>query len=127
MTTADTVDEAVRRWWAAFEDRDPGALGSLVHERCTFVGGPGGRQRGREEFLAGAEDFFAAGEVSDWQIDGLTIDLHGDTAVATYAWTEHGTHGAAPFALDGIATDVYRRAGDVWVMIARHVGTGQLR
>jgi len=78
---------------AAFEDRDLGALGPLVRERCTFVGDPGGRQLRRDEFLAGAEALFAAGTVSDWQVDGFTIDLRGDTAAATFAWSEHDGRG----------------------------------
>ncbi|MGB4780061.1 YybH family protein [Microbacterium sp.] len=124
--TTETVEEAIRRWWTAMKDQDLATLSAIVDEQCTFLGGPDGRETGLTDFLANARKFFAQGEIHEWRIDQLRIATYDQTAVATYAWSEAGAHGEETFSLDGIATDVYRGAGESWVLIARHVGMGQL-
>lgn len=108
------------------KDQDLAALASIVDERCTFLGGPEGRETGLADFLLDARKFFGRGAIHDWHISQVEIVVHDLTAVATYAWTETGTHGEEPFALGGIATDIYRGTGESWLLIARHVGIGRL-
>lgn len=108
------------------KDQNLSMLSSVVDEQCTFLGGPDGRETGLPDFLANARKFFAQGEIHDWRIDQLQIATYDQTAIATYAWSEAGAHGGEPFNLNGIATDVYRGSDDSWVLIARHVGMGQL-
>ena len=115
------MESAVRRWWAAMTARDVESLVSIVSDACVFSSGPPGRETGRAQFLVSAQAFFAEGEIHHWQLDDLRIDIHADTAVATYAWTEEGQHAGTPFGLSGLATDVYRRDAERWVLIARHV------
>jgi ketosteroid isomerase-like protein len=126
MTDLSTVERVIRRWWAAMEGQDLGTLRGIVDRRCTFVGGPDGREVGRDQFLVTARGFFARSTIIDWQIERLQIEVHGDTAVATYAWSETGTQGDQSFSIEGIATDIHRRAEDEWRMIARHAGMGRL-
>lgn len=119
---AGAVETAVRSWWVAMTTRDVDALSSIVSDACVFSGGPQGREVGRAQLLATAQAFFADGAIHHWEIDDLRIDAHGDSAVATYTWTEDGEHAGISFHLDGIATDVFCHDVDRWVMIARHVG-----
>lgn len=41
-------------------------------------------------------------------------------------WTATTYQGGEPFTLEGIAMDTYHGADGPWVLIARHVGMGQL-
>jgi ketosteroid isomerase-like protein len=101
--------EAVERWWQAMQDADVDRLCRLVFDDYLSVGGPEGRELGRESFLAGAERFFAAGRTDAWEFGDLEVRRRGDAAICSYFWAERGSHGGQDFAMRGIATDVLVR------------------
>jgi ketosteroid isomerase-like protein len=113
--------EAVEQWWQAMQDADVDALRRLVLDDYLSVGGPEGRELGRDTFLAGAERFFAAGRIDAWELGDLQVRGHRDTAICSYAWAERGSHGGHDFAMRGIATDVLVRDGGLWRHQAHHV------
>jgi ketosteroid isomerase-like protein len=113
--------EAVERWWQAMQDADVDTLGRLVLDDYLSVGGPTGRELGRDAFLAGAERFFAVGSVDAWELGDVEVRRRGDTAICSYMWAEHGRHGGRGFAMRGVATDVLVCEHGDWRHQAHHV------
>lgn len=113
--------QAIERWWQAMQDADVDALRRLVLDDYLSVGGPEGRELGRDAFLAGAERFFAAGRIGAWELGDVEVRRHGDTAICSYVWAEHGSHDGRDFAMRGVATDVLVRQHGDWRHQAHHV------
>ena len=113
--------DAVAAWWAAMAGGDLAALADLVTEDYMSVGGPQGRELGRDALLAGARRFFADARIDDWSVDDLEVRDLGGAAVCSYTWSESGVHGDASFTLRGVATDVLVRDEERWLHQAHHV------
>jgi uncharacterized protein (TIGR02246 family) len=101
--------------------QDLGTLGSLALEDLVSVGGPSGREIGRDGLLEGAARFFAEAKIERWQTSELQVRRLGDTAVCSYEWTEEGTYSGERFAMAGLATDVLVLRDGRWRLQAHHV------
>ena len=113
--------DAVTAWWTAMANGDIAALADLAAEDYMSVGGPQGRELGRDAFLAGARQFFADARIDAWAIEDLEVRDLGDAAVCSYTWSETGRHRDVAFDLAGMATDVLVRIDGGWLHQARHV------
>jgi ketosteroid isomerase-like protein len=113
--------DAVRAWWQAMAAKDVRELEALALDDYVGAGGPNGRELGRSALVEGASAFFADATIDAWQVDDLEVRQHGDAAVCSYRWREHGLHAGAPFALAGIATDVLVRRDGRWRLQSHHV------
>jgi ketosteroid isomerase-like protein len=113
--------DAVRSWWQAMATADLDALAALALDDYVSAGGPHGREVGRGALLVGAAAFFADATIDGWDVDGIEVRDHGEVAVCSYQWSEHGVHGGRPFALAGVATDVLVLRDGGWRLQSHHV------
>jgi len=95
-------------------------LGEYFHPEAVIVA-PGFRKRaqGRDECMQSYKDFVAATKVTDYQESDMTVDIWGDTAVASYhyeiAWEVKGQ----PYRDSGRDVFVLRREGGKWLVVWR--------
>jgi ketosteroid isomerase-like protein len=124
--TADTgrrsAATAVAAWWQAMQDGDLDSIAAVTLPDHISTGGPEGRTVGREPLLELTMAFFASASIEEWSVTEMEVREHGDVAVCSYKWAEHGLIDGATFELCGIATDVLVFRDGRWYHQAHHVG-----
>lgn len=81
------VRDMLRRLSAAWQDRRYQELAGLLDERIVMVlPGLSARIEGRTAVIDSYMDFMEHATVSDFVEDSPTIDVWGDTAIASYHW-----------------------------------------
>jgi uncharacterized protein (TIGR02246 family) len=108
-----TINDAWRRGRA--ED-----LGEYFHPDAVIVA-PGFHKRaeGRSQCVQSYKDFVASTQVTDYREGDVTVDIWGETAVASYdyeiAWDVKGQ----PYRDSGRDVFVLRREGGKWLVVWR--------
>jgi hypothetical protein len=81
------VREALRRISAAWQDRRYQELAALLDERIVMVlPGLSARIEGRSAVIDSYMEFMEHATVGEYWEDAPTIDVWGDTAIASYHW-----------------------------------------
>ena len=114
-------EEAQRAFYAAFEAGDPTAMMAVWLDGPTSICiHPGGEAlRGSAEIRRSWRAILSGGGAG--RIEFRTLSLNQDDAVAAFTGFEFITApgAAAPFP-PVLATNVYRRVGDGWLMVLHH-------
>jgi uncharacterized protein (TIGR02246 family) len=113
QTDRDSVAAAMERINRAWLDCRPAELLPLFHPDLTMaLPGFVGRVEGRQNFVAGFEDFCAHAHVEDYRESNHHVDVVGDTGVVSFEYQ-------MVYERSG---ERYRATGrDLWVF-ARHDG-----
>ncbi len=113
MDDREAIRGLIRRINSAWLTRRTGELADCVHP-AMVIAGPGRQVRveGREACIKSYDDFMGAAVVDEYHEADPTIDVCGDTAVATFGWEMAWT-------MDGRS---HRELGHDLFVLARHDG-----
>jgi uncharacterized protein (TIGR02246 family) len=116
VTDEDEVRAVIVRLNDAWSNRKPGdipmAMEGLWHEDAVILAGAQEMARGREACIRSYQDFVEQATLEGTRLGDPSIDVWGDTAVATSAW--HMTYD-----LDG---QTYRESGHESFVLVRTEG-----
>jgi len=95
-------------------------LGPMVHPEVVMVF-PGftGRMQGRQEFLAGFQDFCENAKVQEFRDHDHQSDIAGDTAVATFQYEMVYERSGERYRSTGRDLWVFQSQGDAWIAVWR--------
>ena len=128
-TTEDARSElraSLRKLSAAWQNRRYEELATLFDENIVMVlPAFSGRLEGREAVVDSYREFMETASVSDYQEDLPTIDVWGDTAIASYHWEMTWIGGGKVESAAGYDAFVFSRSSDgdgLWHRsVANHV------
>jgi uncharacterized protein (TIGR02246 family) len=115
-TTEDARAELraiLRKLSVAWQNRRYEELADLFDDKIVMVlPAFSGRIEGREAVVDGYREFMETAAVSDYQEDLPTIDVWGDTAIASYHWEMTWISGAKVESAAGYDAFVFARSSD---------------
>jgi hypothetical protein len=118
----EDVAHALRRINRGWLEGRPREMSGLIHPEIAFImPGFGGRTRGAEAFIAGFEDFCREAKTRSFEETDHQVDVIGETAVASYAFTMVYEREGSTYRATGRDLWVFGRpAGqDGWVAVWR--------
>ncbi len=94
---AEAVRDVVMRITVAWRDKRYAELGRYFDDKMVITA-PGfrGRVEGREACVGTFKEFLEGVTITRFQQDAFTVDVWGDTAVASYAWEMAWDTGGTP-------------------------------
>lgn len=101
----------------SYKERQVEALASLLDEDfvITFEDGTTLSKTGYVSFMASPSDHVAVAEMLD-----MKIRIHGTTGVVTGIYHERGNTKGAPYDYRDRFTDIWKKKGGKWLLIAAH-------
>ena len=117
----EAIIASVRRWWAAWEAKDLGALEAMaLEDYVEFTGNSAAPRIGRAALIAVARRAFQQATMTAWEVLDPVVRQEGNTAVVMYRWTEQAILGGRSTSAHGAATDVLVKKDGVWRYLSHH-------
>jgi ketosteroid isomerase-like protein len=107
----------VNRAWLEGRVQD---LASMVHPEIVMVfPGFGGRTQGRENFLAGFDEFSRNATIQEFRKHGHQVDVAGETAVVTFRYDMIYDRSGERYSSAGRDLWVFQKQGSGWIAVWR--------
>lgn len=121
----DEVSAAVSAFGRAFAEADVNYLRSRLTQAYIHVNGSSGNVLQREEWLnwiQSRQAALASGDlvISDYSIDGLEVEIYGQTAVVTGVAETRGIQKGVQFNSRIRFTNTWLKQGGTWLRAAFH-------
>ena len=113
------IEELLRRWAQAVEQREMAFLETLLAPEFTLTTGrPGAPVRTREQYLAVTRDEY---EVESWAFDEVVVQHYGRFAIVRSRYTQSGRMGTESRDGTYLMTDAFVKQSGRWRVVARHI------
>ena len=125
VTPETEIRAAVASFGSAFMEADIPTLESLLEERYTHINGGSGNVLNRDEWLRWVESRRAELEsgalvVSDYWIENVEVEVHGEAAAVTGVAVAIGSRNGIPYDSQVRFTNLWVHRGDSWRRAAFH-------
>ena len=120
MSDTDTIREMIRQLNDAWVKGHPSQLADFFDPNIVMVNPDfSHRTEGRDACIASYADFCAQADVQDFTLGERSVDVFGDTAIATYSYGIAYEMGGERFHDTGRDIFVFNRTNGKWLAVWR--------
>ena len=119
---AATIRSLEMKWTASYKQRNIDILSSLLSEEFVITV-EDGSVYSKTGYITHTADSAVRVEVAE--MSDLKVRIHGDTAIVTGAYHERGESNGKPYDYHDRLTDVWKKIGGKWQVIASHYSVPQ--